>query len=200
MRATWILVIGCGLVLGGAWVASRLLLSDVPVPPAPTTPAKPVVAAPVDPPMNAAVLPPALARQREPGMVLPAVGQPGTAPQPVAKPPPPAPGESFGPADVAESPFQGRFEELDYAEGILGETTPAQERLVSALEVFKRCIEQEAANQRCHRGLVLARNKLGLTSDQSVAQKTGIEGEKKPAQPNDRSEELNRMRPPAQLK
>ena len=194
------LVIGCGLVLGGAFVASRLLLSDVPVPPAPpTTTTTPVVVtpAPVDPPMNAVVLPPALARQREPGMVLPAIRPPEATAQPGATP---TPAEPVVPADVAESPFQGRSEELDYAEGILGEATPSRERLVSAFEVFKRCVEQEAASQRCHRGLVLARSRLGLTSDQSVAGKTGIEGEKKPGQPSERAEELNRMRPPAQLK
>lgn len=206
MRTPWLVAIVCAVVLGGAWVASRLLLSDVPLPPPPpqTTSTQPVAAAPVDPPMNAAVLPRALARQRELGTLAPAVGQPEPAAQPVAKTPPPAPSEPLEPADFAPSPFQGASAELDYAEGLLGEAPPSNERLVSAFEVFKRCVELEPANQRCHRGLALARSMLGLTSEQSVAGKTLGGGakleERKPEQPNARSEELSRMRPAAPLK
>lgn len=203
MRATWIVAVVCLVLLGGAWVASRLLLNDVPVPVLPPPSALPVVAAPVDPPMkNAVVRSPALARLREPGVVAPQVGQ--ALPQQVGSTERPAVAEGSAPslpADEAPSPFQGASAELDYAEGLLGESVPNKERLASAHDVFKRCVEQEPLNQRCHRALVVARDKLGLRSDQSIVGKTvDPSAERKTLPPSSRDEDLSRIRPAALLK
>jgi len=143
------------------------------------------------------VLPPALARKTEPGLVPPAVGQPGSTPTAMTHPPG-AP-EDLGPAEPALSPFQGASEELDYAEGILGETAPTRERLESSLGVFKRCVDQEPGNQRCYRGLSLARELLGLKLEQPVAGKNDKLDER-PLAPSNRGERLNQMRLPAPLK
>ncbi len=199
MRMTWTLAVVCVLVLGGAWFASRALLDDVPTPAAPApSSVKPVAAPQVDPPMKAAVLPPELAPQREPG-TAPVVAQPGSTPV-VAKVQPPAAPEDLGPAEGAASPFQGASAELDYAEGILGEATPTQERLQSALGVFKRCVEQEPENLRCHRALALARSKLGLVPDQSVTGKISQGSDREVPGPSLQRDRLNQMRPPARLR
>ena len=194
----------CFLLLGGAWALSRLLLSDVPVPPGASLPS-PVVTSPVDPPMNAPrLLPPALARQRDPGIVLPSPAVPAPRPPSPERPQlaetKPA---AVVPSDDAQSPFEGASEELDYAEGILGEGTPSKERLESAHDVFKRCVDQAPSNQRCHRALALARMKLGLKSDQSVVTRTsesvGKIEERRP-EPSPQAEKMSQIRQPAQLK
>jgi hypothetical protein len=164
MRTTVIVVVGCALVLGAAYFASRVLVSDVPQPVA-----QGIVTVPAGglQPIEPAPLPtarPSLNRQEaEAAMLGPRNGpmmqvnnkdpnHPRLAPENV--PPPPEP-------DVAPSPFQGQSKELDYVETLLAEPDADLERVRSAHEVLTRCLEQEPANARCAAAMELAKARLG---------------------------------------
>ena len=163
MRTTTILVVGCALVLGGAFFASRMLVSEVPPPsqvnvltmvsPLPEVSAAPPATAP-------APLSPDRAAQ-EAAMTAPHQGllQPV---KPVAAPgfPRAVEAPTAAPADLAKSPFRGESKELDYAELLLTDPTPDPEKLRSAYDVMSRCTEQEPDNQRCEAGLALAKKLL----------------------------------------
>ena len=167
MRTTLILVVGCCLVLGGAFFASRMLVSEVPPPPqvgvlTMVAPAPEVSAAPPTPAPVPAQMP--ADRAAHEAMLAPHQGllQPVSPPAATGYPrmveaanPPPAP-----PADVANSPFKGESKELDYAELLLTDPTPDPEKLRSAYEVMARCADQEPDNQRCEDGLALAKKLL----------------------------------------
>lgn len=146
---TRLLILGCVVLLGGAWFISRSLV-DEPVPAA-----SPVPAGEVDVVRPTALeLAPPPPPQRLSGEKLEAVinsqvaapMQPDLKPLPTMKEAPP-------PVDVAPSPFQGESRELDYAEELILEPVRDEARLLSALEVMKRCLDQEPQNARCQEGL-----------------------------------------------
>jgi hypothetical protein len=167
MRTSAILIVGCFVVLGGAFFASRALVSEVPVPvpvPAPTQVGVQSVVAPL--PEGTSPEAPAQAPQPDtaahrPMLVPHQVLQPVTPPpsgyprlvEANNPPPPPA-------SDIATSPFKGESKELDYAELMLTDPTPDPTKLRSAYEVMARCTEQEPDNQRCLDGLALAKRLL----------------------------------------
>jgi hypothetical protein len=149
MRWT-IVAVASGAVLLGAVFASRLLVGDVEVaPPTTTTPlamkappaALPVAVLPVPPPA------PAPAPAPTPVEVVPAPAPVAQPPAPVAAPPPAEP----QPDD--EGPWAAHSRELDYADGLLKEEPPARERVLSAHDVFERCLSEEPDNERCQSGL-----------------------------------------------
>lgn len=164
MRTSVILVVGCCVVLGGAFLASRMLVSEVPVPP----PAQVGVLTMIAPPPEVSAQPPPPAsaptspsdRAAHEAMlaphqgllqpVNPAPGYPRMVEAPVAAPP----------SDVATSPYKGESKELDYAELLLTDPTPDPEKVKSAYEVMSRCADQEPDNQRCQEGLALAKKLL----------------------------------------
>lgn len=164
MRKSLALLVGCALVLGGAYFASKTLVSEVP------TPAPVGVATVVSPPPDVntpAVLAPAQRYDPDREAQQAALRAPRQGPlQPVnAYPTPGDPrlAEANAPppvADVTPSPYQGESKELDYAELLLTEPSSDPERLLSAYEVLSRCAEQEPNNQRCQEGLALAKSRL----------------------------------------
>jgi len=164
MRTSVILIVGCCVVLGGAFFASRALVSEVPVPTTAPVGMKTIVVAPsevgaANPAPTPAPGPPADSAAHQ-AMLAPHQGllQPvnvNAAPGYPRALEPAAP-----PADVATSPFKGESKELDYAERLLADPTPDPEKLQSAHEVMSRCAEQEPDNKRCQDGLALARRLL----------------------------------------
>ena len=176
MRTTLMVLVGCALLLLGAYFASRSLVSDVPTPV--SAAASPEVVRPMaitDPAPNPKRM------EEEAPIVGARQGPltPGTAPfsprlaQADAQPPV---------AEVAPSPFQGESKELDYAEALVAEPNLDLERLVSARTVLSRCVDQEPNNQRCLSALAVAQSRLGG--------RTG--GARKPAAPTLQVPQLNR--------
>lgn len=161
MRTSVILGVGSVLVLLGAYFASKLLVSDVAAPvvttvvsPLPAVVPQPVIPRAAEPETRTAPAPEApLAQRPAPPLDALPVAHPGDQRLPEPNPEP-------LPADVATSPFQGDSKELDYAESLLAEADPGLDRLRSAQEVFKRCVQQEPDNQRCQNGLGAARQRL----------------------------------------
>lgn len=158
MRSTVVLLVGCLVMLLGAYFASRLLVSDVPA--QVNTAAAPKIVEPVtlsplpsDTPARR-LAPEAVIRDPSSGSIAP------VAPRVPTSYPRLAEGNSPTP-EVAESPFQGDSKELDYAEALLAEPEPSLERLVSAHAVLSRCVEQEPNNKRCQNALSIALTRLG---------------------------------------
>ncbi|MDP1826859.1 MAG: hypothetical protein Q8L48_26540 [Archangium sp.] len=160
MRTSVIVVGGCVVVLGGAYFASRVLVSDVPQPVVQTV----VLPAEAMAPPIAAPPPPVAARpgvnrgEAEAAMLAP---RNGPLQQVNAAPVYPRLATANADPEVAESPFQGNSKELDYVETLLAEPDADLERVRSAHEVLTRCLEQEPANQRCAAAMELAKTRLG---------------------------------------
>ena len=169
MKQSVILVVACAVVLGGAWFASRAL-SEVPevtaspptnAAPPPTTPhfaARPLEQPTARPLDKAAAIDAVIKARQEHSLT------------PVANAPPPA----EPPADVAESPWLGVSRELDYADSLLYEQDAGIERLISARDVYRRCVEDMPELQRCKDNLAIAEERL------APPKKTALEATKKP--------------------
>lgn len=134
------------LLLGGAWLLSRALTSDVPVPAVALTPGPPERT--FEPGVAPPPLPPVLARE--------AVTSPPPEPEPLrAAPPTPPPPETPSPEQV----------ELDglVAQGLLQlkdeQGGPANWR--RAEKLFIRCLTLSPEDERCREGVHQARLRLG---------------------------------------
>ena len=77
-----------------------------------------------------------------PVAVAPVPSAPTVAPQPVLEPQP-----------DDEGPWAAHSRELNYADGLLKEEPPVRERVLSAHDVFERCLSEEPDNERCQSGL-----------------------------------------------
>lgn len=160
MRTSVILVVGCAVVLGAAYFASRVLVSEVPQPVVQTVVTVPPAGLQPIEPSTPAASPNPNRQEAEAAMLAPRTGPlqqvnkelPHLVPGNV--PPQPDP-------DVAASPFQGQSKELDYVETLLAEPDADLERVRSAHDVLTRCLEQEPANQRCKAAMMLAKTRLG---------------------------------------
>lgn len=163
MRSPVILIVACVVVLAGAYVASRLLVNDVP---APSANAVTVVSGPQDA-VEPAVLPtagraPLNREEAQRAMLGPRQGPlaPVNVQQPMARAVDPST-NAAPEVEVAASPFQGDSKELDYTEALLAETNPPLERLQSAHQVLSRCLALEPDNKRCQAAMTIAQNRLG---------------------------------------
>lgn len=159
------------LVLGGAWFVSRAL-SETPPPAAPQSAAEPV--APALPPKMAvmqrgeAVATPAagIGKLNDPRVIGQERGG-GLAPSGVnpAKPPP-----GDAPVEEEPNPFVGESRELDYADKLMfeGRGDGGTERLMSAREVYQRCVESVGL-QRCKDGIAAVDAQLSPPKPTAIA-------------------------------
>ncbi|MFO0594112.1 MAG: hypothetical protein U0228_02375 [Myxococcaceae bacterium] len=156
MRQSVILIGVCVLVLLGAWLGSRALLAGEEVVP-PVAPVTPVVVAPT-PAVVPAVVPPEPVR--EVAAVAAEVIDAGVAAA-VVVPGPERPANPLTPLpDDATNPYRGESAELDYADSLLFENDGGIERLISARDVYRRCLEMEPELQRCKDGLEAAQMRI----------------------------------------
>lgn len=169
MRQSLILLGVCGLVLVGAWLGTRAL-SEPPPSPSTPPPSEQLVVAP-QPLDKGSVIPRgAIAAPVGPGKPLngPHVlddtrgaalaGEPG---KPARELPP----------DEDVNPFLGESRELDYADKLMFEDQKGDagiERLLSAREVYQRCIDSVDL-QRCKDGLAAVNAKLAPARPTAVA-------------------------------
>lgn len=152
-----LLVAVCAVLLGGAWVASRALTADVSAP-ATATPAA-ALPQPVAPPARAEPSPaarplPALVREQPPGepprLVLP------------DEPKLPAADPDSDYADENSPAIQQEWRSAFSGKAGLPEWT-------HAVKIFKRCLVQAPANQRCREGLAAVEAHLKALPQQPSA-------------------------------
>ncbi len=157
MRQAVVLLSVCVVLLVGAWLASRALLSDVSAPTTeagvnagpnlPGTPPEPTPVATPTAPVEALRPPEPLAPVPVP-TVTPTAIPPSAVVHAGA-----AEADAGEPMGDAPSPYLGPSRELDYAEAMLEEAQPTRDRVQSARDVFERCLELHPDNERCAAGL-----------------------------------------------
>jgi hypothetical protein len=163
MRSPVVLVAVCALVLVGAYLASRMLVSEVTQPPAvvATSPGTQELAQVPSLPNAQPTARPENLEEAQRAMLAPRQGPlQAVSPQahvPVAMDPSGVPPT----ADLAASPFQGDSKELDYAEALLAAPGTPLDQLQSAHQVLDRCVNQEPDNKRCQAALTVAQQRLG---------------------------------------
>jgi len=146
-----VLAVVCVVVLGGAWVASRALTSDVSAPVTVQVPAAPgpqPVVAPVrvEPPVPGPV-----AQLPEPARAQPQPEPPGVAP-----PLEPKPAEADPDSDYADENSPLVQEEWRAAFG----PRAGVAEWTHGVKVFERCLVQAPGNQRCQQGLAALQAQL----------------------------------------
>lgn len=159
MKQSVILISACVAVLAGAWFASRALTTDLPPPPAP----------PLNEPVAMKALPVLQApppQQARPKLDPQFLGQQMKNPEyrePVPAQPAQKPVGIIEPVDEAENPFVGEeSRELDYADRLMWETDGGLDRVASARDVYKRCLEAAPDLQRCKDGLAAAEARINV--------------------------------------
>lgn len=148
MRTFLLLASGCALVLGLAFLLSHLLTEPVSISEAPSS--------------GEAIA------EKPPVPTLPS-----TAPQANTETPlPEASAEQIEP-QVAEAPssvFLGSSRELDYAEELLASPNADTDKLKSATDVFRICLQQEPGHARCQDNLRRAKERLRTTGEKLLEQ------------------------------
>jgi hypothetical protein len=89
------------------------------------------------------------------------------------------------------NPFVGESRELDYADRLMWEADGGVERLTSAREVYKRCLDALPDSQRCKDGLEAVQ--LKLNPPRAIERTPGLPTLKSDAQ--DPSQVLPRLKP-----
>lgn len=152
--STIVLAAVCLTLLAGAWIASRVLTSDVSAPPTlmPVSPRPPAVAAPVrvEPPAPSAIV----AQLPEPARAQAPPASPSLAPAPDARPP-----EADPESDYADENSPAVAEEWRAAFGPKAGIAEWKH----AVQVFQRCLVQAPGHQRCQQGLAAVQASLSAT-------------------------------------
>lgn len=144
------------LLLGGAFIASRVMLADVTVPPVPPPVAAPIAVAPA-PPTPVAVAPPV------------AMPPPLPTDVPVAAPPEPPPAVptlTTTPVNIDSDYALEDSPKVEEAWKLAKSKDPAAWR--TAEKLFKRCLVQVPDNQRCQSGLAAVQGQLSIGRQDST--------------------------------